>query len=1100
MNVSNNGAPPDAPAPFGAAARSGAPAWFDMSAPAGSAAPLGASAPAGSSAPALADPSVNRAAVDESCERGAATALRSRYHLACVSGPDRGSVVPLVAGGDIGRGTFPHLRDPHLSRQHVTCEAERPGFRLRRGCCGVLRNQSRVNPQAWPGGRIRVYPGSRVHLGSGLWEVRTRPQSLEWPLPPVRAGRGAWRLLPLVMLPLLLWRLLRLPGVLFLLALVGCATALLVSWLAANRRRGRRFDGAFLLLVYAALNSAGGPTPRQPPARGPSENVTQTRLWLSRVGGRKVTLGSDGTLGLVGPGSQSAAHWIAAQLCAAHPSLKAAAGPPTEAGGSLQLLAPAAAATPTGAAAGGSRATAEIHWASTIEDVPARVTRILRVSPRLGAHWRLPSGSDGQDALPECVSFTDVGLPVPFQSRAYPAAAAQILTAWQQFEQTSEPWRVPVATREPGGSTARQIVSLDLLSDGPHALLVGGTGSGKSGALQTWLWALAAQLPPARLRMALIDYKGGSTFKVLESLPHVDVSASDMDPSGGSWLLSRLQRVLHRRKQQLAAAGYADLPQWEAASLGDAPPRMLLVIDEFQALAAGHDGQLAALYRLAAQGRSLGLHLILSTQRLSADVGADLRATVDLRVALRATEAMDAIAVTGSPAAAKLPRVPGRAVVNGSTIQFAHHEFSAEQMAFLMRSVMTDWTGLAADSARAGLSAADAVWPQRLPDRLTPAQLSAANDTLGPASEPAELAGQRNAPVFAVTEAAHGPLTRLRLPQGPLLLAGPSSVAEELGNLASALVGLRGAAVTVIGGGEEIDTGYVAEQLELLAGGRSLYPPTANGQATADFTAPVHATLVLEPASIGRAMEGAGVGLEFTRLWRQIVAQPRATSRLIVVDTEASGFSTRLHRRLFRLPSAACWRDPALLRLLPPLAARMPASADPTPVQGETATPVSGRVLAVGLTPHPVMAQLPTDWAEKRRRDVGRRAGSSDWEAREALRRATTRIRRLLVVGPGPSESESLTSGISDLGLGGVEVERANLPAGLPALLQVFDGDPDRMHGAAVAWRPGRDAIAALARAFPAAAFRLRACGTLGRGQAILIVPSVVRRIDWEAA
>ncbi len=196
------------------------------------------------------------------------------------------------------------------------------------------------------------------------------------------------------------------------------------------------------------------------------------------------------------------------------------------------------------------------------------------------------------------------------------------------------------------------------LASAPHALVAGTTGSGKSELLTSWLLLMASRLPPSELTYVLIDFKGGATSGALAGLPHLVSVATDLEPAGARRIVASLRAVLRQREQLLAAAHARDISE-----LTSPPARLVIVVDEFRALADDVPDALDQLVRLAAQGRSLGVHLILATQRPGGAVTADMRANMPLRVALRTTESADSHDLIGLDTASRLPRIPGRAVL-----------------------------------------------------------------------------------------------------------------------------------------------------------------------------------------------------------------------------------------------------------------------------------------------------------------------------------------------------------------------------------------------------------------------------------------------------
>ncbi|QGQ18862.1 hypothetical protein GC089_05925 [Cellulomonas sp. JZ18] len=207
------------------------------------------------------------------------------------------------------------------------------------------------------------------------------------------------------------------------------------------------------------------------------------------------------------------------------------------------------------------------------------------------------------------------------------------------------------------------VVGLDLDADGPHVLVAGTTGAGKSELLTTLVLALALQHPPHRLAVLLADFKGGTGLGPLARLPHVVDHVDDLDADAAHRTLVGLRAELRRRERVLAAAGVADLRVLDPDDPA-VPPRLLVVVDELRALAEDVPDAVDVLTRLAAQGRALGMHLVLATQRPAGVVTADLRANVTQRVALRVADEADARDVVDAVDPAHLdPGVPGRAVV-----------------------------------------------------------------------------------------------------------------------------------------------------------------------------------------------------------------------------------------------------------------------------------------------------------------------------------------------------------------------------------------------------------------------------------------------------
>jgi DNA segregation ATPase FtsK/SpoIIIE, S-DNA-T family len=223
-------------------------------------------------------------------------------------------------------------------------------------------------------------------------------------------------------------------------------------------------------------------------------------------------------------------------------------------------------------------------------------------------------------------------------------------------------WESAQGVGSPVGSSARGTFSIDLVEDGPHALIGGTTGSGKSELLQTLVAGLALHHSPKHVNLVLIDYKGGATFDRLRALPHVVGDLTDLDPGLAQRALISLNAEIRRRELVLRDVGSSQLLELERQG-GDPPfPRLVLVIDEFATLIRDIPGFVEGIVDIAQRGRSLGVHLVLATQRPTGSINDAIRANTNLRIALRVADAQESREVLGLEDAAFINRTTrGRA-------------------------------------------------------------------------------------------------------------------------------------------------------------------------------------------------------------------------------------------------------------------------------------------------------------------------------------------------------------------------------------------------------------------------------------------------------
>jgi len=270
------------------------------------------------------------------------------------------------------------------------------------------------------------------------------------------------------------------------------------------------------------------------------------------------------------------------------------------------------------------------------------------------------------------------------------------------------------------------LVTLDLPVDGPHLLVAGATGSGKSEFLRSLMLGCALAASPKDLTIVGIDHKGGSTFADLADLPHLAAVVTDLDVEASRRAIVSLGAELERRERLLEERGLTSLAALDPA---DAPPRLLVVIDEFRALIETMPNAAGQLERLGAQGRSLGMHLVLATQRPAGAVSSQLRANLALRICFRVAQEADSLDVISSPLAARIdPDRPGTAYLA-----------SAGRETMAMRALLACGPTPQPARERAWPSRWDAPAPGAIPppDILVRAIAStAAHQEIGPAPSP----------------------------------------------------------------------------------------------------------------------------------------------------------------------------------------------------------------------------------------------------------------------------------------------------------------------------------------------------------------------------
>lgn len=322
-----------------------------------------------------------------------------------------------------------------------------------------------------------------------------------------------------------------------------------------------------------------------------------------------------------------------------------------------------------------------IVLAASTERLPAACTTIVDVEPDATATVHHPqrlshidgvtlagvSRSDAEDTARALARFEDPEFITPGTSLPSHARLPELLAAARIDASTiSQLWASASGVSTPIGMGEDGVFTLDLVCDGPHGLVGGTTGSGKSEFLRSLVVGLAAHNDPAALNFILIDFKGGAAFSACERLPHTIGTISNLDAQLADRAIRALEAEMKRRQRLFAEAGedVDTLSAYLATNPRDPLPRLLLVIDEFAMLAKDFPDVLASIVSIGAVGRTLGIHMILATQRPAGVVNDDILANTNLRVALRVQSREDSTNVIGVTDASRIDRSQsGRAYI-----------------------------------------------------------------------------------------------------------------------------------------------------------------------------------------------------------------------------------------------------------------------------------------------------------------------------------------------------------------------------------------------------------------------------------------------------
>lgn len=273
------------------------------------------------------------------------------------------------------------------------------------------------------------------------------------------------------------------------------------------------------------------------------------------------------------------------------------------------------------------------------------------------APYRISAGGDDEPLLSN-LDFTDL-------MGVGDAGSVDVSRTWRPRAQ-HEKLRVPIGVGANGELVHLDIKEAALEGMGPHGLCVGATGSGKSELLRTLVLGLALTHSSETLNFVLADFKGGATFAGMADMPHTSAVITNLE--GELTLVDRMRDAiegeLNRRQELLRSAGnYANINEYERARAAGAAldplPSLVLIIDEFSELLTAKPDFIDMFIQIGRIGRSLGVHLLLASQRLEEGKLRGLDTFLSYRIGLRTFSAAESRVAIGVPDAYHLPPVPG---------------------------------------------------------------------------------------------------------------------------------------------------------------------------------------------------------------------------------------------------------------------------------------------------------------------------------------------------------------------------------------------------------------------------------------------------------
>ena len=295
----------------------------------------------------------------------------------------------------------------------------------------------------------------------------------------------------------------------------------------------------------------------------------------------------------------------------------------------------------------------------SLEQATALARRLARFRPATATSASEPMSVSAE--LPDLLNIGDVAEFNPHD-------------IWRPGSPTADRLSIPLGLDPAGDKIVLDIKEAAQGGMGPHGLIIGATGSGKSELLRTIVTGLAITHSSEELNFVLVDFKGGATFATLDQLPHTSAVITNLEDE--IHLVDRMADAisgeLTRRQEVLRAAGnFVSLRDYDKARRAgadlDPMPSLLVICDEFSELLSAQPDFIELFVMIGRLGRSLGVHLLLASQRLEEGKLRGLDVHLSYRIGLRTFSAMESRVVLGVPDAYELPNAPGHAYLKIDT-------------------------------------------------------------------------------------------------------------------------------------------------------------------------------------------------------------------------------------------------------------------------------------------------------------------------------------------------------------------------------------------------------------------------------------------------